>query len=426
MKTNLSNQSIERVFKAALAKGLIHREDTAMIFNDLTFLKERILHLKSVFPSHTLHGIAMKANPLISILALCKPLDMGVEVASKGELFIAMKSGYPPDKIIFDSPVKTYNDLEYALNAGVHINADSFDEVKRIGHLLEKSGSSSTIGIRINPQVGTGKILESSVAGEYSKFGVPMKQHREELIQTFRENSWLTGVHLHVGSQGCSMDLLIEGIRVVYDFVKKVNGLTGRRQINLFDIGGGLPVSYDSKTIPVSIEEYAGTIHKNFPELFEEDKWKLMTEFGRWVHVNTGWTMSRVEYVKHESGISTAMIHTGADLFVRECLNPKDWQHEYSVLDKEGNLKTGEDINLYNLAGPLCFSGDILARNVKLPHIEEGDFVIIHDTGGYTFSMWSRYNSRQTPGITGYFNEGEEFIMVKERESLEDVFKFWT
>jgi diaminopimelate decarboxylase len=117
------------------------------------------------------------------------------------------------------------------------------------------------------------------------------------------------------------------------------------------------------------------------------------------------------------------MIHTGADLFLRECLNPKDWHHEYSVLDKKGNLKTGKDVNPYNLAGPLCFSGDILAKNVSLPVIEEGDWIIIHDTGGYTFGMWSRYNSRQTPRVLGY--TGDKFEIIKERESFSALEGFW-
>jgi diaminopimelate decarboxylase len=117
------------------------------------------------------------------------------------------------------------------------------------------------------------------------------------------------------------------------------------------------------------------------------------------------------------------MLHVGADLFVRECLNPLNWQHEYSVFDRFGNLKDGTDDHPWNLAGPLCFSGDIIAKGISLPKVEEGDFIVVHDTGGYTFSMWSRYNSRQTPRILGY--RGEQFEILKERESLEELQRFW-
>ncbi len=422
---NLEIESIGKAFRLALSNGLIREEDTLVMFHDLSFLEKRIHFLKSVFPPGALHAIAIKANPVMRIMEFLRSLDTGAEVASLPELKIALKAGYPAEKIVFDSPVKTWQDLEFALTSGVHINVDSFPEIERIAALRQKINSNSTIGIRINPQVGTGTIIESSVAGEYSKFGIPIKTKREELRDAFLL-SWIEGVHLHVGSQGCSMELLLSGIGVIYDFINGINEerkRSGHRPISIFDIGGGLPVSYRFDQIPVSMEEYTKIIKDRFPLLFTSD-FTLFTEFGRWVHVNAGWTVSRVEYVKHDPGINTVMIHAGADLFLRECLNPESWPHEYSVFDKTGNLKSGMDRTPYNLAGPLCFSGDILARNVALPVVEEGDYVVIHDTGGYTFSMWSRYNSRQTPRIIGY--RGDKSEVLKERENFEDIERFWT
>jgi diaminopimelate decarboxylase len=422
MKSNLSPSEISSAFRAAMSNGWIRGEDTAVIFYDLEFLRERVGHLRSLFPASTLHAIAMKANPLVKVLEFLRDESAGVEAASLGELFVAREAGYPPERIVFDSPVKTWKDLEYALRAGVHINLDSLPELERVAELKKKIPSGSTVGIRINPQVGLGKILESSVAGEYSKFGVPVKQKRKELAEAFLAHEWLTGVHLHVGSQGCPVQMLVDGVGVLYELAEEVNRLTGRRQIRIFDIGGGLPVSYDHRKDPPDMKSYTEKIRSNFPLLFT-DHYSLITEFGRWVHVNTGWTASRVEYVKHDPGVNTAMIHTGADLFVRECLNPLDWQHEYTVLDPEGNIRRGTDAAPYVLAGPLCFAGDILAKNVTLPPVREGDYLIIHDTGGYTFSMWSRYNSRQAPRIIGY--RGDSFTVLKEREGLEDVARFW-
>jgi diaminopimelate decarboxylase len=424
--SNLTIESIGNAFRLALANGFIREEDTLVMFHDLSFLQERIHHLNSVFPARTLHAVAMKANPLIRILEFIHQLGAGAEVASLAELKMALKAGYPAEKIVFDSPVKTWQDLKFALTAGVHINIDSFAELERVSTLKQTIDSGSTIGIRINPQIGVGTILESSVAGEYSKFGIPIKTGKKELVDAFLTYPWITGVHLHVGSQGCSKELLLSGIGVLYYFVNEINEkrkATGQQPISIFDIGGGLPVSYRSDQIPVSMEDYARAIAIQYPSLFTSH-FSLLTEFGRWVHTNAGWTVSRVEYVKRDSGINTAMIHAGADLFLRECLNPKSWQHEYSVFDKTGNLKSGKDMNPYNLAGPLCFSGDILARNIALPVIEEGDYLVIHDTGGYTLSMWSRYNSRQTPRIIGY--AGEVFEILKERESFEELEGFWT
>jgi diaminopimelate decarboxylase len=425
-QTNLSVESIGNALRLALSNGLIRDEDTLVMFHDLSFLEERIHMLNSLFPLHTLHAVAIKANPVMRIMGFLRGLGTGAEVASLPELKIALKAGYPAEKIVFDSPVKTLQDLEFALAVGVHINVDSLAELERIAALKQKTVSVSTIGIRVNPQVGTGTILESSVAGEYSKFGIPFRTKKKQLRDAFLSYPWITGVHLHVGSQGCSMDLLLSGIGVLYDFVNGINDerkRSGLQPVSIFDIGGGFPVSYRNDEVPPSMKEYATAIKKRYPLLFTSH-FSLITEFGRWVHVNAGWTLSRVEYVKHDPGINTAMIHAGADLFLRECLNPESWPHEYSVVDRTGNLKPGIDPTPYNLAGPLCFSGDILAQNITLPVVEEGDYIVIHDTGGYTFSMWSRYNSRHTPRIIGY--SGEKFDILKERESFEDIERFWT
>ncbi|HTX88437.1 MAG TPA: hypothetical protein VMC08_05570 [Bacteroidales bacterium] len=422
MENNLSVTALEATFRLALSKGLIREEDTLLLFHDLEHLQQRAGLLKSAFPPQTLHAVAIKANPLIRILELMKPWGTGIEAATLGEVHLALEAGYPPEMIVYDSPVKTPSEIAFALSAGIHLNIDNFSELQRVEEYLRDHSSASTLGIRINPQVGTGTIAESSVAGEYSKFGIPIRNNRKELKEAFLANEKLTGVHLHVGSQGCAMEMLVKGIGILYEFAEEVNRAAGTGRIRTFDIGGGLPVSYRQGSQPPSMQDYAEAIRKEFPSLFS-GKFRLITEFGRWMHVNAGWTVSRVEYVKHDPGVKTAMIHAGADLFVRECLNPSDWHHEYSVLDPKGNLKTGRDALLWNLAGPLCFAGDILARNVALPPVEEGDWLVIHDTGGYTFSMWSRYNSRQTPRILGY--SGERFVILKEREGLEDIRRAW-
>ncbi|MBC8314409.1 MAG: diaminopimelate decarboxylase [Bacteroidales bacterium] len=443
---NISRHQISDIVQQALKEGLVREEDTAILFQDLGYLKSRISDLISLFPPDTLHGLAIKTNPLAKILEFTRSLGVGAEAATVGEINLSLQAGFSPDKIVFDSPVKTISDLQFALKKGIHLNCDNLSELKRVNILLKEVDSSSTIGIRINPQVGFGTILESSVAGDYSKFGVPIQTNRNELTEAFLTYPWLTGVHLHVGSQGCSVEMLVEGVGILYDFALEINEqrtANGEQPITIFDIGGGLPVSYRYDHDPPRMENYVEALKVRAPGLFggkeawrhggmemnkrtsgQEDKWGLITEFGRWVFVNSGFTISRVEYVKRDPGINTAMIHVGADLFVRECLNPTDWMHEYSVLDKEGNLKEGKDEHPYNLAGPLCFAGDIVAKHVILPKVEEGDYIIIHDTGGYTFSMWSRYNSRQTPRILG-IRDGV-FSVLKERESFEEIARFWT
>jgi len=131
---------------------------------------------------------------------------------------------------------------------------------------------------------------------------------------------------------------------------------------------------------------------------------------------------SRVEYAKRQPGHRTAVIHLGADMFVRECYNPKAWSHRTRLLDPTGREKTGRQ-GIWHLAGPLCFSGDFPVRRATLPPVEPGDIAVIEDVGAYTLAMWSRYNSRQMPRILGH--RRGVFTVLREREEPDDLVRFW-
>ena len=430
IRSNLSASEMSTTLNLALAKkNLITEDDTAAIFYDLHFLKERIENLQNIFPSNTLHAIAIKANPLASTLKKLNELGVGLEAASLPELYLAEAARFSPEKIVFDSPAKTKKEIEYALNLGVYINADSFDELDRIAEMLKTVKSTSIIGVRVNPQIGSGSIQSTSVAGSISKFGIPLNDHVEKLKTYFLKYEWLRSIHVHIGSQGCPVPLIIEGIRKILDFTMDVNAALKKQHskkiIETFDLGGGLPVSYHTDKAPVSMEAYYALLTENCKELFTGE-FKLITEFGRYIHANTGWVASRVEYVKKEIDYNIIMTHTGADLFLRECYNPKDWHHDISVVDRHGKLKDPAVKNRYIIAGPLCFAGDIIARDILLPEVSEGDYILIHDAGAYTLSMWSRYNSRQIPKVIGYNSEPDTFEILKHREPKEELLSFWS
>jgi diaminopimelate decarboxylase len=142
------------------------------------------------------------------------------------------------------------------------------------------------------------------------------------------------------------------------------------------------------------------------------------------VHANAGWTASRVEYVKAGGGARTLILHVGADLLLRECYFPDHWRHEMVVLDRAGSLKAGA-AERYVIAGPLCFAGDVIAYDVELPQVEEGDMLVIRDTGAYTLAMWSRFVSRQSPKVIGYDGPGGAAEILRDREDLSSVLAFW-
>ena len=148
------------VLKKALKEGWLRREDSAAIFYDLTYLEARLQRLGRCFPPPTLHALAVKANPLVRVMEWArevKGLNIGVEAASIGEVWLALRAGFSPRRIVYDSPVKTHEELDMALRKGVHINVDNFSELKRITGWLE--------GENTNPREPEGSRDEEGIAG---------------------------------------------------------------------------------------------------------------------------------------------------------------------------------------------------------------------------------------------------------------------
>ncbi len=423
----LTAEEMSRALRASLQEKLWPEEETALIFYDLDFLKKRVGYIRGLFPAGTLHAVAAKANPLPRVLEILRPLGAGLEAATMSEAWLGQKCGYSPEHIVYDSPAKTVEELRYALEQGWHVNADNFSELERIDRIVKKTPSQSTIGLRVNPRVGMGAIALTSVAGDYSKFGLPLDELREEIIAAYQHHTWLNSIHVHVGSQGCSLEQLLDGTRKALDLANEINRRVTREgdvpAVKWFDMGGGMPAAYLPDEPRFTLEDYAAGLRRVCPELFD-GRYRLITEFGRFVHANSGWTASRVEYVKSYGGKKTAVIHVGADLLMRRCYMPESWYHHLSVCDANGRLKTGRDNLPYTIAGPLCFNGDLIARDIPLPPVEPGDFLMIHDTGAYTLSMWSRHTSRLIPAVWGY-ESGGPFRLLKKRESLEELYNFW-
>jgi len=171
--------------------------------------------------------------------------------------------------------------------------------------------------------------------------------------------------------------------------------------------------------------DYRALVEQRAPDLFAPGV-RLITEFGRAIHANCGIAVSRVEYVKPgRRGDQLAVIHLGADFLLRTVYRPEDWQHEFFVLDRQGMPKTGPDRPL-SIAGPLCFAGDVLARDVLLPPVEPGDWIVIRDVGAYTLSMWSRHCSRGIPAVIGYDpRRGDPMRLLRTGETPTDLVRFW-
>lgn len=379
----------------------------SLLFHDLDRLEGRLSDLRAAFPPDALHAVAIKANPLVELLRIVVASGAGLEAASWEEVTLAVAAGCPPDRIVFDSPAKTDAELDKALALGVWLNADHPDELERLQRL--GAPGHARVGLRVNPQVGDGAIAFTSTVGRGSKFGVPLEQ-APDLVRRF---PFVTGLHVHTGSQGCGLDLLAAAADATARMAEELG-------LDWLDVGGGLPVRYtDADPEPPGFADWAEAL-REIPGYGER---RLVTELGRSLHAGTGWALSRIEAVKDVDGVPTLVVHLGADLLMRRVYQSSNWDHEFVVLDSRGVPREGEPVPC-NVAGPLCFAGDLLARGRSLAPAQRGDLLLVRDTGAYTLSMWSRHCNRGLPASWGYRADGVELLHPGEQP--EDVVAFWS
>ena len=414
------------ILRAAIEEGCL--DDTRLLagFVDIGGVSETLTSLIDAFPKHFRHTFAAKANSMVPALEIIRAHGLGCEVASPGELHQALAAGFDPAAIVYDEPAKTREILEFVLERGINFNIDNFQEFDRVDALVGSSSPTSKIGFRINPQVGTGTIGAMSTATATSKFGIALRDdgNRERLIKAYLNKPWLTTIHTHIGSQGCALELMVRGIRDVVSLATEINDAGGR--IDTIDIGGGLPVNFDSEDVSPTFADYAEKLAADVPALFDST-FVVKTEFGRSIFAKRGFIAARVEYTKNSGGRRIAIAHAGAQTAARTAFMPDLWAIRLGVFDRHGVERTG-DLVEQDVAGPCCFAGDMLARERKLPLIEPGDYIMLHDTGAYYFTNPFYYNSLPPCAVYGahWIDRGQvEFETWREQQTTADLSRFF-
>ncbi|WP_030897344.1 diaminopimelate decarboxylase [Streptomyces sp. NRRL F-5126] len=420
----------ERAVRAAVAEGLISDEQPVVGLLDVAGIRESAAALRTAFaaalPPGTpvLHAFAVKASPLVAVVRLLREEGVGAEVASPGELALARAAGMAAGAIVLDSPAKTTAELRQALDLGIAVNADNAQELARLDALVDGRETASPLGVRVNPQTGTGSIGATSTATSTSKFGVALRDEgaREWLVEAYARRPWLTRLHAHSGSQGVPLALSAEGIRALYELAEEINAAAGRRQIDTLDIGGGLPVNFASDEHTPGYGEYVRVLKETVPGLFD-GRYGLVTEFGRSLLAKHGTVLAKVEYTKSAGKRPIAVTHAGVQVATRTVYAPQSWPLRIAVFDAKGEPRTGEPI-AQDVAGPACFSGDLLATDRPLPRIEQGELVAALDTGAYYFAHHYAYNSLPRPGVHGFTAPDDgpvSFATVRTPQTVEEI-----
>lgn len=274
-----------------------------------------------------------------------------------------------------------------------------------------------------------------SVSTSKSKFGVPCPAsgpERDELIRAILNCEWISCVHVHTGSGGMGLNQLCTGVRVAVNLALEINRKKGHAQINVIDIGGGLPVNYKDEKCTPSFGEYAAELRKFVPALFDGTFTQVITEFGAALHNKFGWIASRVEYTKEYDGGRIALIHAGSDILVRAAYCPGVFVNyrvvAFTADGKPKSVEEGKEMS-HDIAGPLCFAGDVVAHQVKLPELLPNDIIVLSDTGGNSLSLKTMHCSRSVPPIYGYYENKDRtfrFEKLSADRSEEKVLALWS
>ena len=351
---------------------------------------------------------AVKANGNLAVLRALASFGAGADIVSVGELYRAMRAGFDPKKVVFAGVGKTERELMAGLGERILLfNVESASELEHLDRLASRHGKRARIALRVNPDVDAGTHDHVATGRAFDKFGIPTEGALAlaERVGQYRSVD-LIGVHQHIGSQ-------ITKLAPFTESVEKSAGLVAELKnrgfdIRYFNIGGGLGIRYKDEETPKP-KDLVDAVR---PTL-ESTGTRILCEMGRYIAGGAGALMTRVIYRK-QSGEKDFIV---ADAGMNDLLRPSlyDAHHEVRAMSEDGTVANAD------LVGPVCESGDYLARDRELPDAREGDLLAVMCAGAYGFSMASNYNSRPRPAEV--LVRGDRWAVVREREGHADLIK---
>jgi diaminopimelate decarboxylase len=349
---------------------------------------------------------ASKAFPCTGVYRALAEEGLACDVASGGELYLALRGGFDPARIYLHGNAKSDAELAQALDAGVgHIVLDSLDELDRLERIAGGRGTRQEVLIRITPDVSGDTHQAISTGQADSKFGMPPGPAREaieRLTSSGRETRLdLVGLHFHIGSQLFELEPFRAAVRAIAQL----------GDFPVYNFGGGLGVAYTAAQHPPSIEDYVEAIISTAHELLGPGK-RLLFEPGRTLVANSTVTLYTVESVKRN--VSTWVAVDGG---MSDNLRPMLYGAGYEALIAQ--RPTADGTERCKLAGKHCESGDVIARDIPLPDPAPGDVIATPVTGAYGFSMANNYNGVPRAPVI-FCAEGTARVVVR-RETYEDL-----
>ncbi len=356
-------------------------------------------------------AFAMKANSNLAILRLMAKEGSGVDIVSGGELFRALKAGVPPSKIVFAGVGKAPQEIRDALKADILMfNVESPSELYAIDEVAAEVGKKARVALRINPDIDPKTHPYISTGLKKSKFGIAADRAVEEFtLASSLSHIEVVGVHAHIGSQLTEVAPFIEALKKVVQLIETLKG----KGINVqyLNIGGGLGITYSDEKPPLPQD-----LSNAILPLVQDLKLTLVMEPGRVIVGNAGILVTKALYLKEGETKSFVIVDAAMNDLIRPSLYGA--YHEIRPLNEEAGHRAKHPVDI---VGPVCESGDFLAKDRLLAAVKPGELLAVMSAGAYGFVMASNYNSR--PRVPEALIKGGEIHVIRTRETYDDLIK---
>jgi len=356
---------------------------------------------------------AVKANSNIAVLALLAKAGSGFDIVSAGELYRVLAAGGDPAKVVFSGVGKTRAEMEYAVANGIDsFNCESESELALLNDVLPahgRDGRTIHFALRVNPDVNATTHPYISTGLKQHKFGIDLAEARDVYDRSRQYGNLVaSGVSCHIGSQILELEPLVEAADKILALARELK--QDGHPINSLDLGGGLGIAYQPGDHPPAIARLASELRDRIAQA----GFRVVLEPGRSIVGSAGVLLTRVLYLKQNGAKNFVVVDAGMNDLIRPALYQA---HHEIVPIRARNLPR----IIADVVGPVCETGDFLAKNRDLPGVEPGDLLTVEAAGAYGFSQASNYNSR--PRAAEVLVEGSAWRVIRERETCADLIR---
>ncbi|PZF77279.1 diaminopimelate decarboxylase [Aestuariivirga litoralis] len=406
----------------AYRDGVLHAEDVSLkalaeeigtpfyCYSSATLERHyKVMHEAFAGTDHMI-CYAMKANSNQAVIRTMAELGAGMDVVSEGELRRALAAGVPARKIVFSGVGKTAREMAFALREGIAcFNVESEPELELLSEVAKRVAQRAAVSIRVNPDVDARTHHKISTGKAEDKFGISYKRAREVYARAAALPAIdVAGIDMHIGSQITELEPFAKAFRLMGELTEELRA--DGHNIRHLDLGGGLGVPYrGDNDIPPHPDEYAAMVKKVLGHL----NLKFVLEPGRMIVGNAGVLVSRVIYVKDGTSKHFVIQDAAMNDLIRPTLY--DAYHEIIPVAEPATTET----MMTDVVGPVCESGDYLAKGRRLPKVEPGDLLATLTAGAYGAVQAGTYNTR--PLVPEVLVKDGKWALVRPRQSYEDL-----